>query len=103
MKYPARPLASAGAHCRSDVVTTSLSIPDTGLSVVLTRVMWAVRANGIGHHSDNANAPPGSGVVANISDCMALPPNPAPKNSPSGESTMVRPSNSICSRNPFSS
>ncbi len=39
-------------------------------------------------------------MVANIRDRTGFAPSPAPKNSPKGESTMVLPSNSICSRNP---
>ena len=62
-----------------------------------------MRAKGIGHHSDNDSDPPGCGIVANISDRTLPVPSPAPKNSPSGESTMVRPSNSTWSRNPVSS
>ena len=59
MKYPARPLSSAGAHCGSGVDTTSLAIPDTGSPVVLTSETRAVRAKGIGHHEDNDTDPSG--------------------------------------------
>src|SRR6185437_3021573 len=72
VKYPALPLASAAVHWSSGVVVTSLSIPDTGESVMLASVTRAEFANGIGHQSRNTSDPSGCGAAANIIDRTVL-------------------------------
>ena len=83
-----------------DADVTSTSTPPTVAPVVLTSVSAAAVRNGIGHHA--LYQPPGAESMANISDRTVRSPSPAPKNSPIGLSTVVRPSNVSRSRSPAS-
>ena len=80
-------------------VTSDLDPVDGGAGV-LTSVTAAVERNGIGHQA--LYQPPGAASMANISERTVRSPSPPPKNSPTGLSTVVRPSKVIRSRRPAS-
>ncbi len=100
MKWPEPPVGPSSLVQRSfGAWVSSASIPETVAPVVLARETSAEDAYGIIHQAPYQ--PPGAGSMPNISDRTSRSPSGAPKNSDTGESTVVRPSNVMRSRRPF--
>jgi hypothetical protein len=74
--------------------------PLTVAPEVLVRLTVAEEAYGIIHHA--LYQPPGAGSMPNMSDRTSRSPRPAPKNSPTGASTVDRPSKVALMRSPLS-
>src|SRR5215475_2985391 len=92
-KCPTSPALISPFNAASGADVTSTTAPLIGWSLPLTSSTVALEAYGIGHHA--VYQPSSCESIELNSVRVSYSPSPEPKNSPSGASTVVSPSNVI--------